>query len=444
MREQPIIMKRLFNTLKYLICSLMILGLAACSSANASGSSSSGRSTLAKDKSSELGYGSSSGVTGATSPQDERAEHSTSNDPLWANKESIKAMIISDLHYTEKEKIDHLAVPGIALSKEITDALIDEVIDRKPDVFIMTGDNTNSGSEKDVTGLVGKLQRIKDAGIPMIITTGNHDYDFMDSDGFENAYFGLLDPIDRDVHSLSYTAMVKDVVFLAMDDQDPVLSTQGKFSPETMEWLKEMLEKYHDYKIIFLSHHNVLYGVSDDTETSNVIHNPELRGLLRDSGVKLAMTGHMHSQYILESDGLWEIMSGMPFAGGHLMGNLAIGDDRLVYYAAPIDFAKYGSSIQKKLNELDIESSVYMSETMSSLLESEGLEGLKKKNVQKLLTNFFQYYQEGTLAEHRDELKKNSLYRDMIKAMWNHNYGPWIKSMIENTKHNGRELEIQF
>ena len=80
------------------------------------------------------------------------------DDPIWADPQSVKAMIISDLHYTEYKEVDPVLVPGIALAGEITDTLAAEVIDRHPDVLIMTGDNTNSGYIRDVAGLVPKLR----------------------------------------------------------------------------------------------------------------------------------------------------------------------------------------------------------------------------------------------------------------------------------------------
>ena len=216
------------------------------------------------------------------------------DDPIWADPQSVKAMIISDLHYTEYKEVDPVLVPGIALAGEITDTLAAEVIDRHPDVLIMTGDNTNSGYIRDVAGLIPKLRKIKENGIPIIITTGNHDFDLMDAGEFEKAYFELLEPVDRDPASLSYTAIVKDVVFLAMDDNAAESGVGGEFSPETMRWISEMLAKYSGRPIIFLSHHNVLYGYGEEGSSSHLINNPELPKLLSDGGVKLALTGHMH------------------------------------------------------------------------------------------------------------------------------------------------------
>ena len=377
---------------------------------------------------------------------------STKDDPLWSDAESVKAMIISDLHYTEYKEVDPLIVPGIAMAQEITDAIVAEVIGRHPDVLIMTGDNTNSGYSRDAAGLAAKLQKIRDEGIPIIMTTGNHDMDLMDPAEFEKTYFGLLDPVDRDPASLSYTAIVKDAVFLAMDDNAVYPGGSGEFSPETMEWVGSILAKYRDRPIIFLSHHNVLYGYGEDDNGSNLIHNPELPQLLREGGVKLALTGHMHFQYVTEQDGLWEVLSGMPFSGRHLVGNLAIGRDRLVYYAEPIDLETYGgaaedtaatgSSLKAELDRLDRESAEYMQQVFGELLDREGVRGSKKKKVLALISRYMQYYGEGTLAEHTQELREDPSCGLMIKALWNYNYGPWMKAMIETTKYSARELEV--
>ena len=366
------------------------------------------------------------------------------NDPIWTDEKNLRAMIISDLHYTENKDANPAIVPGIALAKEITDVVAQEVIERHPDVFIMTGDNTDTGRAEDASGLVQRLQKIRDNGIPIILTTGNHDFNHMTAEEFEDAYFGLLDPVDRDPDSLSYTAIVKDVVFLAMDDNYLYSGAHGEFSGETLRWLSEMLEKYRDHTVIFLSHHNVIYGRERDGSGSNLIQNPELPDLLADRGVKLALTGHMHLQYITKQDGLWEILSGMPFSGDHLIGNLAVGADRLLYYAEPIDIERYNSSIVEILGSLDASSADHISQVFAKVLDKEGLRGKKRRRVQALLDRFFHYYGQGTLSEHKRQLMEDPYYDQMIDALWDYNYGPWIKEMIEKTKYSGRKLEVSW
>ena len=396
----------------------------------------------------QVGAGAAGGAAGTAAPDAAGgpAEPSSiiQNDPLWTDAGSMKAMVISDLHYTEYKEVDPMIVPGIAVAEEFTDAIVAEVIDRHPDVLIMTGDNTNSGYSRDVAGLTAKLQKVRDAGVQIVLTTGNHDMDLMGAEEFEEAYFGLLDPVDRDPASLSYTAIVKDVVFLAMDDNAVNPGGQGEFSSETMRWLAEMLSKYSSRRIIFLSHHNVMYGYGDRSSASNLIQNPELPDLLREGGVKLAMTGHMHFPYVTEEDGLWEILSGMPFSGRHLIGRLAVGSGRAVYFAEPVDFEVYGGAVKEELARLDRESAAYMSRVFAELLAKEGLWGPRKKRVLKLIERYLQYYGEGTLAEHAQELRDDPSCELMIKALWNYNYGPWMKAMIETTKYSARELEVSW
>lgn len=391
-----------------------------------------------------LGGGQASAESSAQGGTAVREESSLRDDPVWSDPDSMKAIVISDLHYTEYKEADHLLVPGIAMAEEITDAVVAEVIDRRPDVLIMTGDNTNSGYPGDVAGLTAKLQKVRDAGIQVILTTGNHDYDLMDAAEFEDAYGGLLDPVDRDPASLSYTAIVKDVVFLAMDDNAVNPGGQGEFSAETMQWLSDVLAQYEGRTIVFLSHHNVLYGYGEEDSSSHLIRNPELPDLLREGGVRLAMTGHMHFPYIAQKDGLWEILSGMPFSGEHLIGNLAACEDRIVYFSEPADLAAYGGEAGEKLEKLDQESAEYMEGIFSEILEKEGIYGFRKKKVLNLISRYLLYYGEGTLAEHAREMKEDPSYELMIKGLWNYNYGPWMQAMIETTGYNAGELEINL
>lgn len=79
----------------------------------------------------------------------------------------------------------------------------------------------------------------------------------------------------------------------------------------------------------------------------------------------------------------------------------------------------------------------------SKVLDKEGLRGRKRRRVQELLDQFFLYYGQGTLSEHRRELMDDPYYDQMI-ALWDYNYGPWIKEMIETTKYSGRKLEVSW
>ena len=116
----------------------------------------------------------------------------------------------------------------------------------------------------------------------------------------------------------------------------------------------------------------------------------------------------------------------------------------MLYYAGPIDFERYNSSIVEELHSLDASSADHISQVFSKVLDKEGLRGRKRRRVQELLDRFFLYYGQGTLSEHRRELMDDPYYDQMIGALWDYNYGPWIKEMIETTKYSGRKLEVSW
>ena len=373
-------------------------------------------------------------------------------DAFWSaaidDPDTVTAMVVSDLHYTEYKGVDNTVVPGMALAEEITDAILAEVIDRRPDVLILTGDNTNSGDRKDAEGLVRKLRRVRDAGIRIIITTGNHDMNRMDGEDFEEVYFGLVeiaDPeTDRDKASLSYVAEVGEAVFVAMDDNAVHPGGQGEFSAETMEWLRRTLERYNGHPIIWLSHHNVLYGRGADYSASNLIQNPDLPDVLRDGGVKVALTGHLHFQYILGEKNLFEIISAMPFSGQHLMGRLAVGPGGMRYRAEAIDFGTYAPDVGAALAEMDGGGSRFLRQTFEQILKKEGVNAYETRRILDLLDRYFVYYADGSLGDHVSELRNDPAYRRALEILDGYNYGPWIRSMVETTRMSGVELEVEW
>ena len=115
-----------------------------------------------------------------------------------------------------------------------------------------------------------------------------------------------------------------------------------------------------------------------------------------------------------------------------------------VHYAEPIDFERYNSSIVEILGSLDASSADHISQVFSKVLDKEGLRGRKRRRVQNLLDRFFLYYRQGTLSEHKKQLMEEPYYDQMFDALWDHNYGPWIKEMIETTKYSGRKLEVSW
>ena len=369
---------------------------------------------------------------------------------LPGSSSPLTVLVTSDLHYTTSVSVSSVVVPGMAHIEEIADALVNEVISLHPDVFIMTGDNTSNGTASSAGSLFRKLQKIRKAGIQVILTTGNHDLDASDAGDYRSQYpcHVLADVTDEDEASLSYTVVLGNAVFLAMDDNASVPGQVGIYSDATMEWLRQMLEKYQSYRIFFLSHHNVTIGFDEsdpDAVSSYRIRNHGLIDLLSQYRVTLILTGHLHSQMIQQTRNLYEIISSMPVSGSRSIGFLSIGSNGLSYQTHPIDFRLYGSDeLADRLEELDRQSGQSQMDSFRNLIDSEITAEDDREGILALTERFFSLYGQGELYSHQAELLADPNYEAMIRVFWNHNYGPWIKSAIENAAMSSSHLELSY
>lgn len=346
---------------------------------------------------------------------------------------SFHAVVTSDLHYTQNGGEVDSVVPGMAYVEDITDAVLAEVLAIHPDVLILTGDNTNGGNPEDEKALAGKLQKVVDAGIPVVMTTGNHDYNQSDMQVYAGNFDSLLMKEESDPASESYVAIVNDVVLLAMDDGAADQGQTGTFSKETMQWLKAMLKKYEGHKIIFLSHHNVLSAVKTADKESYRITNEELPGLLKKYNVQLVLSGHLHSASVLEDGKLHEIISSMPANGDHRLGFLDMEGDAVEYHSEVIDFEAYGiNGLKEDIAAADEQSWKNSENTFRQILDAKEYSEEETEGILACVRLFMQSYEEGILGDHAQEIQSDPYYGKMIEALQDKNYGPWMESVMEN------------
>ena len=297
------------------------------------------------------------------------------------------------------------------------EAFVSQVIAEHPNVFILTGDNTNTGNPDDERALASILERVRDAGIPVVMTTGNHDYDFSDADTYEENYASLLDMEDKDSSSLSYVRRIGDVTLLAMDDGAVDQGRTPQFSKETMKWLKEKLKEasLRNDKIIFLAHRSVLYKADDERYASYHIQNEGLYDLLVKYHVQLALTGHQHHPSILVKDSLHEIISGMPLADTHCFGVLSIvgKDQQCVSDMAAADQQAVDNQLA----------------TVEELLKNAESDPLYEQG-KSLLLNIFTALKEGSLGAQAGMFQADPALALVQAQLADTNYGPWLNDLL--------------
>lgn len=368
--------------------------------------------------------------------------------PAPAYKDAaFSAVILSDLHFTADAAVVSSVVPAMPYAVSFTRALIREVIDRKPDVLIITGDNTNSGAESDMHALAEVLKPVKEAGITIVMTTGNHDFSRSDPKTYEAVYGPLFSWDECDKDSLSCRVDIGGVRLLAMDDNAVDNGATGTFSAATLNWLKQQLKdaRRNGLRAVFLSHHNVLAGKDDERSFTYRITNENLVPLLKQYGVRLCLTGHLHSRMILEDGGLYEIISAVPLSGAHDIGFLTIQGSDAEYHNEPADLERYGQEgLAENIRRTDEQAGERFAEVFESILEGQNITGAEKEGILNLSLQFMRSFENGTLRMNAERIRKDPYYERMLDALWNHNYGPWIKSSVENPPADASSLRFRL
>lgn len=279
-----------------------------------------------------------------SSRQDEAAS------PSDAVKGPPRIAVASDLHYQSARTTDYgkaferMVAQGDgkinAYLPQLLDALIEELIQQKPDAFLLTGDITINGEKINHLELAGKLKRLSEAGVPVLIIPGNHDINnyrgrlyFGDEETeaesvsleeFTEIYqeFGWNQAISRDEASFSYIYPLRENLWLMLLDTaqyDPLNLVDGAVRPETCRWMEENLKRAKEkgIQVIVSGHHNLLQESRMFTTMCVLENSSQVTDLLEDYQVPLYISGHLHLQRIQkhrrepgeEGYGIYEIVS---------------------------------------------------------------------------------------------------------------------------------------
>lgn len=356
----------------------------------------------------------------------------------------LRAVILSDLHFSDNRNAIASILPLVSTEDELMETITRQVIHEKPDVFIMTGDNTSNGRDSEVQTLLPYLQRIKDAGIPVICIPGNHDFARMDKETWKQYYYPLCTITDRDTDTLSYSAVIHGVKFLAMDDCSYSHGDHGEFPVSTMRWLrKELLSTPVSMPVVFLSHYSVLTGRNTREDIRYRIQNPRLYNLLKNAHVKLCFSGHQHNRKILKDREMYEIISGTPLAYPHTLGILKITGTHVSCRTELIDFDQYGPEhYAAKVRKLNHAHDLSMTKILRGIVSRLYTQEDEIREITALFLRILTAAQGGTLYEQLKDIQANPYYDKMFTAMASTNYGPWLDTLFKTTIHSSCTLDF--
>lgn len=241
-------------------------------------------------------------------------------------------MIASDLHFMSYTTHDNGAAFQKMVAEDdgkvsqysdiIVDTLLQEALEKRPSALILAGDNTLNGERTNQEELAKKLQKLVDAGIPVLIIPGNHDIqnhsaatyfgdkredtEYLETaDDFLEIFhgFGYDQALSRDPASLSYIYALDDTHWMMMLDSCQYENgnrVNGRIRPETLMWMREQLQLAQEEKaeVVPVAHHNLLSESRLYTTECTMENHEEVIALLEEFGLPVYFSGHLHAQRI--------------------------------------------------------------------------------------------------------------------------------------------------
>lgn len=346
----------------------------------------------------ENGAGLDETGNGLDESEEYEAEHNTKETEIEEKPyEPPTLMLASDLHYMSstthddgkafRSMVEHDDGKLDQYSDEMLDTLVETAIENHPTALALTGDITLNGERINHELLAEKLQKVQDAGIPVLVIPGNHDIrnqnaatyfgekreeaEYLETgDDFYEIYhrFGYDQSPNRDMASLSYVYPLDAKHWLLMMDSciyDDGNHVEGRISEATLKWMEVHLRvaKEHDIQVIVLAHHNLLQESRLFTTQCEMENGPEVTALLEAYQVPLYISGHLHVQRIREhvtGPGLEDVQNGIheivlsPYSfPGNQYGMLSWDlDDTMTFETRHADVAAWAKTQGSKNPEL--------------------------------------------------------------------------------------------
>lgn len=187
---------------------------------------------------------------------------------------------------------------------------IARILEIRPDLVVSTGDMvagqrrphlSRSEVERMWSAFHAEVSEpLAAAGIPLVVTPGNHDASAypgfaQERDIFEQQWSKRppsVSFLDKTGYPFRYAFAANDVLFVSLD-----VTRIGPLSAEAMDWLRDLLEAHgaaFKHRVVFS--HLPLWPVAHGRETEH-IGDPEMQATLEDLGIDLYLSGHHHAFY---------------------------------------------------------------------------------------------------------------------------------------------------
>lgn len=250
---------------------------------------------------------------------------------MYENIRPLKVNIISDVHYYAREmgytgkafdKTNATASNEMIYSKEILEALMQQLVKDDAEIVLVSGDLTNKAERPSHEGIIKLLRELKEKGKRVYVITATHDYTdhnltyayegdekktvpAVPREELPDLYreFGLAEAIAVHEDSMSYVVQLCDGYRLFALNDDRNHKGASGFSDDCFKWISEQIEdaKKNNQFIIPMTHHPMLspspfYKIIGG---GNIMGEADKRiDEFTEMGLNYMFTGHTHMQDI--------------------------------------------------------------------------------------------------------------------------------------------------
>ena len=284
----------------------------------------------------------------------------------------LRIAVVSDIHYTGEEAYRYVGSfrsandasgtgKQVELLPQLFDAFVEQMLRERPDLLLITGDNSFNGARVSHEALLEKLEPLRAAGVAVLTLPGNHDIGsgalvFPDGEAQEApsvsseefaalyAGCGYGEALSRDASSLSYAYDTqRGVRVFMLDTVFRYGAVYGRVGRETMDWLARELAACREAGDVPLvaGHHNALVHNPLFAFGYTIDNGEELRALLLQNGVTLYLSGHLHPQSIAQEDGFFDVTSESFAVYPHRWGLVELDGDAWRYTARETEVERW-------------------------------------------------------------------------------------------------------
>lgn len=396
-----------------------------------------------------------------------------STDICSANK---KICVLADMHVMAPSLIDDqnnkewkeylkTCKSMVDLSVPIFDAIINNIIQERPDLLLIVGDLTKDSEIESHEYVLNKLTKIKQSGIPVYVIPGNHDRGWMqraliyqndtcttaetiDNDGFETMYvdYGYGSDTERYGSTLNY--LVEPFSGLTVIGIDSgIWST---FREGSIDWACEKAKaaQAKGNQVLVMMHHMLMphyYYQNNIFELSVPTDYSDIRDKFIQAGIKIVLTGHSHTSDITrytDASGreIYDVCTGSPISYpcdyriltfNDTFSTLSIKTKSLTTLNGFDDFPSYAKERLKE-SVKNWTQNWMAGKTGIDYIEDEefGSNSLMINAISQALSNSFTIHAEGNEPENPDSKEAVLIFEDLLYYMKNRNFSN--AEIIEN------------